>query len=159
MMPGNSSLRFMRKATVLLLVLLFGAGVATGYGLARFGNPAAMPPAPESPPLIPGPRMYARLGLSAQQRQAVEAILQKYKPELDTILQETAPRVQAVHERILEEVRPLLDAEQLRRLEYLQTRSLWMRGSRRFGRGTMGGPGPCPGMGMGGPMGMHIEND
>ncbi len=146
MMHGKLSPRFMSWMTAVMLLLIFGAGMGAGYGLARIGPSAARRYEPQNP-LVPGPGMYRRLGLTPEQRKAVEAILQKYRPELDAILRETAPRVREVNERILDEIRLLLDENQRQRLERLRNRPFWMRGPRGYERGPMMGPMGCP-MGM-----------
>jgi len=134
-----------RGLAAAILLLLFLTGIATGFGLARWS--AAPQPRPSPSESFRGPHYYSGLGLDPGQEQAVQAIYEKYRPQLDAILEETTPRIRVIHEQIDQEIRSLLSPEQVERLETMKSR----RGQGRHGRG-MG-----PGMGLGMRSGMRTD--
>jgi len=136
-----------RVLALLILLCLFATGVATGFGLARWTGHDSRDPAPQrSGDSYRGPHYYSGLGLRPEQDRAVQVIYEKHRPALDAILEETTPRVRAIHEQIEQEIRALLNPDQLRRLETMKSR----RGQGRHGRGMgmmapgMMGPGHGP---------------
>ncbi|MBU1244842.1 hypothetical protein KKD52_08445 [Myxococcota bacterium] len=132
-----------RGLAAAILLLLFATGVATGFGFARWSAaPSVHAPGTES---FRGPHYYSGLGLDPGQEQAVQAIYEKYRPQLDAILEETTPRVRAIHEQIDQEIRALLTPGQLERLETMKSR----RGQGRHGRGPGSGMGSGMRSGMG----------
>jgi len=140
----TSSRWFNRGLALALLLLIFVAGLGAGWGLSRWTD------APRAGHARPGPReqgqrRYARLGLSAEQQRAVEAVYDKHRPALDAILDETTPRVRAIHDQIDQEIRALLTPAQVERLERQDQR----RAARRHGKGGGRGDGMGPGRGMG----------
>ncbi len=104
-----------------LLLMLYGLGIATGIGLSRIGKSAPARPQPPPHP-IRGPHFYAALGLDPAQKKGVEAVFEKYHPELAAVLDETYPRVRAIQERMDEEIAGLLRPDQKARLEELRQR-------------------------------------
>ncbi len=130
-----------RGLAAAILLLLFASGVATGFGFARWSDPPHVHAS--RPETVRGPHYYSGLGLDPAQEQAVQAIYEKYRPQLDAILEETTPRVRAIHDQIDLEIRALLTPAQVERLEGLKSR----RGQGRHGRGP--GSGMRSGMGSG----------
>lgn len=130
----------MRLRAFFLLAAMFVVGALAGAGLVRhLGLPAPQPPRP--PPL----EALARLGLTPDQEAKARAVIERHRPELDAIVQETMPRVRAVQDAIDRELAALLTPEQARRLEELKRNA-----PPRPGPGPMG---PPPGMGLGPPPG------
>ncbi len=152
MTTPDASPWFQRVLALLILLLLFATGVATGFGIARWTGRDARDRAPErGGDSYRGPHYYSGLGLSPEQDRAVQVIYEKYRPQLDAILEETTPRVRAIHDQIEQEIRALLDPEQLRRLETMKSRRGQGRHGRGMGRngGGMMGPGRGPMDGFG----------
>jgi hypothetical protein len=133
-----------RGLALVLLLFIFAAGLGVGWGLARW-NDAPRVGQTTSGPREFGPRRYHRLGLSPEQQRAVNAIYEKHRDTLDAILDETTPRVRAVHDQIEQEIRALLTPAQMERLERQDQR----RQTRRQGRGLRRGDGMGPGRGRG----------
>ena len=127
----------MRLRAFVLLAGMFVVGAFAGAGLVRFlGRPNLPPPRP------PGMELFARLGLTPDQEAKTRAIIEKHRPELDAIVQETMPRVRAVQDVIDRELAAVLTPDQQRRLEELK-RHLPPPG--RHGPGMGPGMGPPPG--------------
>jgi Spy/CpxP family protein refolding chaperone len=133
----------LRWSAVALLLAIFAAGAFSGAGMYRWASHAQEPrhPHPER-----GPGMIHReLGLSADQEKRVEAIMQKYRPELEAVIRETFPRVKAVHEKMDAEIRTILTDEQRQKFDEMQSRRPQ---EPRPGMDVPGGPGmdgPPPG--------------
>jgi uncharacterized membrane protein len=111
--------RRVRLLTALLLLGTFLAGGAAGAGVMWLSRPLVEPCAPPPPPM---PMPFHRLGLSADQTKAVQAIMDRHRPQLEAILKEGFPKVRAIHEAIDREVRPLLTDGQRRQLDELRAR-------------------------------------
>jgi Spy/CpxP family protein refolding chaperone len=105
--------RSVRLATALVLLGIFALGALLGAGLMRWASP---PPGPMGPPPV-GPWDLERLDLSAEQREAAQAVFERHRPQLDEVLHGTFPRVRAIGERIEAEVRELLTPEQQARFD------------------------------------------
>lgn len=90
-----------RARTALLFTGTFVLGIAGGLGLA----PLVRPP----PRLPPG---LESLHLSPGQRARIDAIVARHGPELDAALGDALPRIQAVRERVAEEIEAELDERQ-----------------------------------------------
>jgi len=138
MTPSERGAKRVRLLTAAVLLAVFAAGALFGAGLARWAPHPG--PGPGRPPL---PRAFHQLGLTpAQHRQAAE-IMERYRPQLDAIVQETFPRVRQINDRIAVELRGILTDEQRARLDELESR----RGPHRMpglhpppGEGPQGGP-------------------
>ena len=113
-MPGEPRRRL---AAALVLVALFLAGAGTGAGLmASFGGRGHH--ARPGPGHLPPP--FDELGLSSEQRQAAEAIFEKYRPRFEAIFAESAPKVHALRDELDAELLPVLTAAQRERFEALK---------------------------------------
>jgi hypothetical protein len=99
--------------TALLLVGVFAAGNVTGAGLCWWLAPA--PYFPRRPTGMPGP--FGELGLSKENERKVIQILEKHRPELEAVLQETFPKARLVFDKIDKEVSVFLTPEQRKKLE------------------------------------------
>jgi hypothetical protein len=137
-MPSNGDLLGMRLSAVVSLVAIFAAGALSGAGLYRWAAQDHGPPLPPLP--------YDALGLSAEQKERAETIMQKHRPELEALIRATFPRVKAVHEKIDGEIRTILNEEQRKRFDEMRAR-----------RPRMGDPGrPGSHGGPFGPRGFHL---
>jgi uncharacterized membrane protein len=108
-----------------VLVLTFFAGVGIG-GTAVYARLfSRQQPATSFAPrhatvlgtgtfLPPG---YAELGLTADQRRAVRAILENTRPHTDSILRETLPAMREAMDTMQAQLRAVLTPEQRRRLD------------------------------------------
>ena len=98
-----------RWQAVLLLVLVYGAGVATGVGLRRqprFHLQAAAGSGPG--PVL---RLDA-LHLTPEQQQAVQRILAQSQPRTDSILNQSLPVLRAEADSMQARIRAVLTPEQ-----------------------------------------------
>lgn len=98
------------------------------------------------PPHGGGPmEMFSReLGLDAAQRASLSAIFDKYRPEMDRVMEENRPRIEAVRQKMKAEVKAALTPAQAARLEELE-KDFGPGGKRR------GPDGPPPDGGFRGP--------
>jgi uncharacterized membrane protein len=134
-LPGNVRIW---AAVVLIAVFIIGAAAGAAVWHMVMGD-AFQPPLPP----VMGPIPLQALDLSDEQHRAVQKIFEDYKPKLESILQETFPRVRAVKEEIEAEVVQLLTDAQKQKFERLKM-------ERPFGPppGMRPGLGMQPGMGM-----------
>jgi hypothetical protein len=97
-----------RLAAGLVLVVVFTAGVATGFSIGRHGvkREGVLPP-----PAI-GAEIYAPLDLSADQRTRIDAILREALPRTDTIMTGAFGRLRVQLDLVDAEIRQVLDARQ-----------------------------------------------
>ncbi len=102
---------------LLLLVVVFGAGVLTGGAVERIRVSRTRPmPAPmEDRGPVPWP--FARLDLTEEQESRIVEIFESGRPLTDSIMQEVMPRLTAINDSIREEIRRVLTPEQLEQLE------------------------------------------
>lgn len=137
-----------RGLVVAILALLFAAGVGTGYGYALWSRTPEKAPADK--PLV-GLHYYSSLGLTTAQERSIQEIYQKYRPDLDAVLQESRPRVRVIHEKIEQEIRVILTPDQVRRLDEHKARRARDLKDRGKGAGTclMEGACGCSGGGCG----------
>jgi Spy/CpxP family protein refolding chaperone len=143
MAQTDASPRTVRLLTAVLLVAMFAAGTATGVGLCRWiGASSGQQP----PPPPPAPLPVEELGLTTEQRQKVQDIVERHRAELEAILQEAYPKVRAINEQIEKELREVLTPEQRTKLDELKARRPPPP------PGPPPGP-PPPGMPSGGPPG------
>ena len=99
----------------LLLAGMFVAGAFTGYRWAQRPRP------PQLRSMTPGSTVLAdALGLSELQRIAVDSILLAGQPGIDSISRTMQERLRTAIDSMEGEIRRLLDADQLRRLDSLR---------------------------------------
>jgi Spy/CpxP family protein refolding chaperone len=125
----SSSSTKVRLLTAALFVATFAAGTAFGAGLFVVARPFSEvgpgrghgPPGPGGPGPFGGrppfPLPLGELELTPAQEAETHRIFEKHRPELDAILKESYPRVRAINERIEADVRKILTAEQIRKLD------------------------------------------
>ena len=116
MSDSERSPRTVRLLTAVLLVATFAAGLLTGAGIC-YWTPDRQPP----PPML-APLPLRELDLTEEQKDRVFAIIEKRRPELETILDETYPKVREINEEIEKDVRKVLTPEQRTRLDELKAR-------------------------------------
>lgn len=138
MEPGEASPKRIRLLSAVLLLATFAAGTVTGAGVSRWASNAHGMHRP--PPPMTAPLPLHELNLTPDQQQKVHAVIERHRPELETILRESFPRVRAVNDKIEEEVREVLTAEQRAKLDQLKAQ-------------RAAHPGPPPGPPPGGPSG------
>ena len=113
-MPSRElSPRAVRTITVLLFVATFAAGTLAGAGFLRWTTH-------HSPPEPPGPLPFWELDLTTEQQEKTKQIFEKYRPELDIILQDAFPKVRAINDKIEGEVREILTEPQKQKLDKLK---------------------------------------
>ena len=111
--------RFTGVALLFALGFLAGATVSSTF----FLNSAADGPSPLSG------SFYAELKLSEEQRNAVEAIAEKYRSGLGELRKSMAPRIHEMLAQAEREIEPILDVEQKTR--YKAQLSEWEERHRR----------------------------
>jgi len=111
----SQELGSMKLRAFALLAAMFVIGAFAGAGLVRLARPALGPPPFHHDP-------FRHLDLTPDQRARAEKILEKHRPALDAIVEETRPRVRAIQETIEKELAEVLTPEQVRRLEELRAR-------------------------------------
>lgn len=132
----------LRLSAVALLLGIFAAGAFTGAGIYHW---AVRGHGPMGPPGVFGPRgMHRELGLTDAQAKQVDAIMEKYHPELEAVMRESFPRLRSVGDKIDAEIRPLLNDEQRRRFDEMKLHrpAPGMRASRKGGPPVFGPDGP-----------------
>jgi hypothetical protein len=111
---------WLRMLSGLVLVGVFAAGALFGAGLLRWTQrePERLPP-PPPPGFAGGPveKMRQELVLDEAQMRQLQDIMQKHRPELASIMQDTQGRVRDVLFAIEDELRPQLRPDQIKRLE------------------------------------------
>jgi len=119
----ESTPRKIRVMSALLLIGTFAAGAVTGAGILRFLGPPPGPPhhGRGRPPMF-APLPLEELELSAEQKTKIREILERHRPELEAILQESFPKVRAINDKVEKEVRGVLTAEQQKELDELKRR-------------------------------------
>jgi Spy/CpxP family protein refolding chaperone len=65
------------------------------------------------------PPPFGRLALTDQQRSQIQAIFEASRPVTDSILRETMPQLQAMHDSVRSAMQEVLTPEQLEQLEQL----------------------------------------
>ncbi len=139
----------------LVLLGTFLAGAVAGAGVMAWARPPPPPPPSMGMGMAgglgpPGPRrlpaFVAELNLPPEQEEKARAIFEKYRPELEAVFHDAAPRARAIGERMEAELRTVLTPEQAQRLEALKARQ-----QRGPGPGGMGPRGMGPPPGIGGP--------
>ena len=146
-MAAETSLSRIHLWSGLVILGVFLAGAATGAGLhAWLRHPGAFPP----PPMLGRlPPPYSELGLSPEQQSEARAIAERYRPAMESVLEQTFPRMRAIQQEMDRELRSILTEPQARRFDELRARRP-PQGSPRppgFGPPGLGPPpdGPQPG--------------
>ena len=102
---------------LILVVVVFATGLLTGGAIERVRNSRARPMRQFMENRGPVPWPFARLDLSAGQRDSIVAIFESGRPLTDSIMQEVMPRLREINDSIREEIRTILTPEQLEQLE------------------------------------------
>lgn len=114
MTTNNPSPWRVRLGAIALLLAVFSTGAVAGVAGYRWiladGKRDDMP----APPEELGFRLRP-LALTDAQETQVRSIFERYRPELDSVLRETFPRVRAVQERIDADIVKVLTEEQRRK--------------------------------------------
>ena len=99
------------QATLLLLVV-FGAGIAVGAAIDHARAPAAAAPIP--PQAGPGrlPPYLERMDLTQDQHAKIKAILDAQRPKVDTVMDAVLPRLRALSDSTFARIRAVLTPEQ-----------------------------------------------
>ncbi len=91
------------------------------------------------------PPWLESLELTAEQQPAAQAIFDRHHTAMQAIIKESFPRVQAINETMENELRTLLTAEQVKRLEEMKRqRPMGLMRPDGPGRGPPERPGPPP---------------
>ena len=116
MNAGLESLGRVRLQATLLLVAVFLIGALSGLAFERVRGSRPYLPPPHAGRERPGrgipPEMKEELELTAEQEKQILEILERYRPRMESIIQESFPRMRAVTDSVRAEVRRGLTAEQ-----------------------------------------------
>jgi Spy/CpxP family protein refolding chaperone len=152
MKDGFESLGRVRLQGIALLALAFAAGALGGMALERVRASRARPEPPGWMPmrgdLPPG---FGGLGLTAEQREQIQAIFRASRPRTDSVLQASLPRLQAIQDSVRAEIRAVLTPDQQRMFDEMESRGPRARGGLRNRPGFPGGPPGAPPMDSGRP--------
>ncbi|HZS58246.1 MAG TPA: hypothetical protein VFA43_03185 [Gemmatimonadaceae bacterium] len=113
-----------RAQAGLLLVLVYILGAATGGGLAyaiRQRPPQFHLQAPMGSGSGPVLRGLDALGLTDEQRQAIQRIVERSQPRTDSILNQTLPSLREEADSMQARIRAVLTPEQRRRFDAMPT--------------------------------------
>jgi len=111
-----------RSATLLLLAAFLLGGVA---GAAVHANLERRPSSHEGGPPGPGDfldRLTDDLKLTAQQRDSVRVVLDRYHPRMDSVWQSIRPRFETLRGELRSEIRIYLTPDQQRQFDELLER-------------------------------------
>jgi Spy/CpxP family protein refolding chaperone len=146
----------MEWQATLLLVVVFGAGMAVGAAIDH--SRAAIPFAAAPPPRGPGrlPPYLERIDLTPDQHQQIRAILDAQKPKVDTIMNGILPRLQSISDTTFVQIRGVLTPAQQAQFDHDRPRRELAPGmpgapGGRGGRESFDGRGPPPRDGRGPP--------
>jgi Spy/CpxP family protein refolding chaperone len=157
MKDAVESLGRVRMQGILLLVIVFIAGGVAGALVDR-ANPMKdrrpraerfdkMPDGPGEPGEFPG--FFRNLDLTDTQREQMRAIFEKHRPAIDSLMNESMPKIRALRDSADAEISALLTPEQREKFEKLSPRFRFPMGEfrRPFDSGDGGGmrrrgPGP-----------------
>ncbi|HEU4700367.1 MAG TPA: hypothetical protein VFS40_14380 [Gemmatimonadales bacterium] len=115
-----------RGTAVVLLVAAFLVGLAAGAGAmavrtrARTGDATVAPAARTSEGYLD--RLTRDLALTPVQRDSVRAVLERHRPQMDSLWQSVRPRFETLRTTIRSEIRTHLTPEQRARYEQLLER-------------------------------------
>ena len=118
-----------RRRAAILLAAMFLVGALCGAAGMLLANREGVGPSPER---RRGPRGYVEhltrtLDLSPEQRDSVRAIVERYRPAMDSLRREVAPRFETLQNTIRSEIRLQLSPDQQRRLADMTKRFDSMR--------------------------------
>ena len=106
---------------LLLLLAVFAAGVGAGIGLDRaVGSGSKL----ETRSSMDMPAALDRLGLTPEQRRAVDSLLERSGPRAQAVMAEMVPRLGAIADSLDTELRRILTSAQRARLDSLGGRGL-----------------------------------
>ncbi len=139
-----------RFTAVLLVGVIFAAGIAVGVVVDRKWLAPAAPASSLRPPGFPSPEramahFRRRLDLSAEQATAIEAILGEISAEAGAIHARVEPELRAIMARTNDEIRALLTPEQAEEFTRMHAEIERRMGAKKRG---FGGPGMGRGPGM-----------
>lgn len=132
-----------RLLGMLLLITTFLVGALAGAAFQRVlgaGEPTpSVSPRPFSPPeRHPRPDIFDRIGVSAEQRERIDEILERRHKELDGFWAEAGPRMRAIVDSTRAEIHALLTPEQREEMQRIRAE----RRERKHSRGNRGRDGP-----------------
>ena len=103
---------------IFFLLATFVLGALFGAGLARWEHGGRQYPHHRPIPFLPGPP--GALELTAAQEVKAHEITERYRPQLEQVLHETFPKVQAINDQMERELRAILTPEQAKRLDEMK---------------------------------------
>ena len=108
---------------LLLLIIVFGAGLAAGVGLDRAREPRALLKTRLTTQM---PEILERLGLTPEQRRAADSILERGTPRAEAALRGLVPQLSAIADSLDAELREILTPPQRARLDSLGGKRLFL---------------------------------
>jgi hypothetical protein len=118
----------------LLLLAVFAAGVAAGVGLDRAVTTGSKLETRLSTGM---PEVLVRLGLTAEQRRAVDSLLERSRPRAQAAMAEMVPRLGAIADSLDAELRQILTPAQRARLDSLGGQGLLVLKRKTSGPGGL----------------------
>ncbi|HVP67695.1 MAG TPA: periplasmic heavy metal sensor [Anaeromyxobacteraceae bacterium] len=118
MTPAETSPRRIHLLSAVVVLGSFLAGAVAGVGFYRWATPHGPPPRERSAL----PPHFRDLGLTPEQEARAAAILERHRPEIDAVMRETYPRMQAIVERTHNELKEILTPAQRARFEEIERR-------------------------------------
>ena len=117
--PNRSKKIYIFSASLLLITFILGAFTGAGIMVTFSHGPMKGPPPmpPRGPAFHPLP--LNELDLSEDQKKQVFSIMDKNRPKLDAIFEETFPKLQTEMKRVETEIRKLLNDDQKKRFDAL----------------------------------------
>jgi Spy/CpxP family protein refolding chaperone len=112
-------------ASAAIVLGAFLAGAAAGAGVHAWLVPPERPrrgPPPGGPPPRGLPPYLRELDLTPEQERAAQAIFERHRAAIDAVMRESMPRVQAIDEKVEEELAAILRPEQKAQLAELRKR-------------------------------------
>lgn len=119
---------------LLLLLAVFAAGVGTGIGLDRA---IASGSKLETRLSTSMPAVLDRLGLTPEQRRAVDSLLERSRPRAQAAMAEMVPRLGAIADSLDAELRQILTPAQRARLDSLGGQGLLVLKRKSSGPGGL----------------------
>jgi Spy/CpxP family protein refolding chaperone len=104
----------------LIVLGTFLAGAAAGAGLVTWLRPPLFHQGPREgglPPPLTG------LGLTPDQQQKAQAIMERHRPAMEAVLKESFPRLRALRDQVDQELKTILTEPQARKLDEWKARS------------------------------------
>lgn len=102
---------------LVLVIVVFVAGLLTGGAIERIRTSQGRPMRPPMENRGPLPWPFASLDLTEEQESRIVEIFESGRPLTDSIMQEVMPRLTAINDSIRDEIRRLLTPEQVEQLE------------------------------------------